>query len=102
MRGVNLQRMMQGVAAEQRALPPILQLEDDMARGVAGGGLDEHRVVDRVRAVEQHRLAGLDHRQHAVAIGAAALRVGVRRGVATRVAVFGIQRPSRSIVFQPV
>jgi hypothetical protein len=39
-RGVNLQRMMQGVAAEQRALPPIVQLEDDMARGVAGGGLD--------------------------------------------------------------
>ena len=87
-RGVNLQRMMKGVAAEQRALPPILQLEDDMARRVAGGGLDQHRVVDRVRAVEQHRLAGLDHRQHAVAIGAAALRVGVRRGVATRIAVF--------------
>src|SRR3954469_10106588 len=36
-RRVNLQRMMKGVAAEQRALPPIVQLEDNMARGVAGG-----------------------------------------------------------------
>ena len=59
-----------------------------MARGVAGGRLDHHRIVDRVRAVEQNRLPGLDHRQHAVAVGAAALRVGVRRGVATRIAVF--------------
>src|SRR4051794_40255181 len=58
-RGVNLQRMMKSVAAEQCALPPIVQLEDDMARGVAGGRLDHHRVVDRMRAVEQHRLAGL-------------------------------------------
>ena len=113
--GVNLQRMMEGVAAEQRAFSRSGKLEDDVAGRVPGRGLDQHRVVDRVRAVEQHGLAGLDHRQHAVAIGAAALRVGVRRRVATRIAVFvlgageqvpgvrkvGTQRPSRSIVFQP-
>ena len=82
-RRVNLQRMMEGVAAEQRAFPLIYKLEDNVAGRVSGRGLDQHRVVDRVRAVEQQGLAGLDHRQHAVPIGAAALRVGVRRGVNT-------------------
>ena len=114
-RRVNLQRVMEGVAAEQRAFSPVGKLEDDVARRVPGRGLDQHRVVDRVRAVEQYGLAGLDHRQHAVAIGAPALRVasaaGLRRGSPysssareNRYLAFGkvgTQRPSRSIVFQP-
>ena len=52
-----------------------------------GAGSTSMRVVDGVHAVEQDRLAGFDHRQHAVAIGAAALRVGICRRIAPRIAV---------------
>ena len=112
---IDLQRMMDGVAAEQRALPLVLEVENNMAGGVSGGRLDHDRVLDGVAAVEQKCLAGFDHREHAVAIGAAALRVAIRRRIAPRIPVLvldprkqvagvwnvGTQRPSRSSVFQP-
>jgi hypothetical protein len=100
---------------QNSARSPVSQLEQDVARRVPGRRLDHKRVVDGMHAVEQDRLAGLDHRQHAVAIGTAALRIGIRRGLRrgspysfsireNRYLAFGkvgTQRPSRSIVFQP-
>ena len=58
-----------------------------MARRMAGRGLDQHGVIDRMLALEQDRLSGFDHRQDAVAIRDAALRVCIRRRIAARVAV---------------
>src|ERR1700730_15147817 len=45
-RRVDLQGMMHGVAAEQRAFSTIGELEDDVARRMSGRGLDQERVLD--------------------------------------------------------
>ena len=50
---IDLQRVMDGVAAEQRAFPLVLDVENNMAGGVSGGRLDHDCVLDGVAAVEQ-------------------------------------------------
>src|SRR5262245_62444579 len=85
MRRMYLQRMMQDVAQEHCAAGRIGQPQRNMARRVAGCRDDRQAVFDRMVAVDQNRLTSLDDRQDAVAIGTAALKVGVRRRIASRI-----------------
>jgi hypothetical protein len=79
-RRVDLQRMVDDVAAEHATRSAPSELEQHMARCMARRGLHQQLVVDRVRPFEQARLPGLDHRQHAVAVADPAIRrLGQRR-----------------------
>src|SRR5262245_11330989 len=80
--------MVNGVAAEYRLLSAFIELDDDMATRVSRRRLYQHRIVDGVRAINQFRLAGLNHGNYAVAIGIAALRVAIRLWILARIAPF--------------
>src|SRR6516225_2810099 len=70
----------------RRADAGIGEPNGDMTMCVTGRGNDRQDVVDRIVPVDENSLPSLDHRQHAVAIGAATLKVRVRRRIAARIA----------------
>src|SRR3954466_12973779 len=67
MREIDLQRMVNDVAAEEGGLALRLELDDEMSRRVAGRGLERQMLLKRLRAVDHVCEPGLDDRQHAVA-----------------------------------
>ena len=70
---------MHDVAREAGLLAAVLEVDGDRARRVAGIVLDGEQRVGLVVAVDHHRLAGLDDRQHRIveraAVGLLALRL---------------------------
>src|SRR6516225_928078 len=73
MRCVDLQRMMHQVAGEQCTAGGSREPQHDMTARVPWRRHDRQVIIDRVLAVDQNRLASLNHWQDAVAIREAAL-----------------------------
>ena len=63
---IDLDRVMHDVAREAGLLAAVLEVDGDRARRVAGIVLDGEHRVGLVVAVDHHRLAGLDDRQHRI------------------------------------
>src|SRR5262249_47046107 len=86
MRCMDLQRMMHHVAGEQCTAVGIGEPQRDMTARVPGRRHDRQAIIDRVLAVDQNRLAGLDYWQDAVAICEAAVELRLRSGIPARIA----------------
>src|SRR5262249_24592524 len=96
MRCMDLQRMMHHVAGEQCTAGGSREPQHDMPARVPWRRHDRQVIIDRVLAVDQNRLAGLDYWQDAVAIREAALNISLRWAriadlvLGSREKVFGI------------
>ena len=77
-RMIDLDGVMDRVAAEERLAALRRELDHHMPGRVAGRRLDRQMLLDRLRAVDHLRQPGLDHRQHAVAQRAMARRAFLR------------------------
>ena len=86
MRRVDLQCVMDDVAAEDGASARIREPEQDMAGRMAGRSLDRQLGGDVVAVVDQHGLARLHHREHAVLVSHVT-RVGGHRRILPHVPV---------------